>query len=209
MMILRNDMWSVVEWGAAFNLYSSGDHAFELFSKGNPHFWSGLGSVTYFAERYCWQKQELGKGCLPSANPLGKTDWAGWGFEKNWKGTRRKRPVPQPGETLSPQELAQYPAFRLSPSWMNSPELSQLQIDSMLAQGIPTITPAGGNQELEAAFVTQNRKRNLDSMAFKPNGWPNRGRDWKTRWLHSDMKDVAYFYNYSLYQFIVEQGGLK
>ncbi len=193
----------------AFNLYSSGDHAFELFSSGNPHFWSGLGSVNYFAERYCWQKQELGKGCLPSANPLGKTDWAGWGFENNWKGTRRKRPVPQPGETLSPQELAQYPAFRHSPSWMNSPELSQLQIDSMLAQGIPTITPAVGNQELGAVFVAQNRKRNLDSMAFKPNDWPNRGRDWKTRWLHSDMKDVAYFYNYMLYQFIVEQGGLK
>ena len=193
----------------AFNLYSSGDHAFELFSKGNPHFWSGLGSVTYFAERYCWQKQELGKGCLPSANPLGKTDWAGWGFEKRWKGARRRRPVPQPGETLSPQELAQYPAFRLSPSWMNSPNLTRLQINSLLAQGVPTITPAVGNQELSAAFTQPDSCKNLQSAEFRPNGWPNRGREWDTRWLHSDMKDVAYYLNFKLYEFIVNRGGLK
>ena len=120
--------------------------------------------------------------------------------------------MPQPGETLSPQELAQYPAFRLSPSWMNSPELSQLQIDSMLAQGIPTITPAVGNTRIEVTdplFVTHFTQENLDSPSFKSEGWPNRGRDWQTRWLHSDMKDVAYYFNFKLYEFIVNRGGLK
>ncbi len=176
MMILRNDMWSVVEWGAAFNLYSSGDHAFELFRSGNPHFWSGLGSLKYFAERYCWQKQELGKGCLPSANPLGKTSWAGWGFDRNWKGTGRKMPVPQDGDVIPFSDLVQHPAFRLEPGWLNSSYLSRRRINSMLALGIPTLTPAVGNQELGQVFLEQNSKRDLNNETFKPNGWPDRGR---------------------------------
>jgi hypothetical protein len=192
----------------AFNLYSSGDHAFELFRKGNPNFWSGLGSVTYFAERYCWQKQELGKGCLPSSAPLGKTSWAGWGFEKNWKGTGRKRPVPKAGDTITPEDLRAHPAFRLRPAWMNSPNLSRLQINSLLAQGIPTLTPAVGNSSLSDTF-DESRRANLDGSSFKPNEWPNRGRDWNTRWLHSDMKDVAYYFNFKLYKYIIENGGLK
>ena len=208
MMMLRNDMWSVVEWGAAFNLYSSGDHAFELFRSGNPHFWSGLGSLTYFAERYCWQKQELGKGCLPSANPLGKTSWAGWGFDRNWKGTGRKMPVPQDGEVIPFSDLVQHPAFRLEPGWLNSSYLSRRRINSMLALGIPTLTPAVGNTALLDTF-DENRRSNLDDTSFKPNEWPDRGRGWNTRWLHSDMKDVAYYFNFRLYKLIIEKGGLK
>ena len=78
----------------------------------------------------------------------------------------------------------------------------------MLAQGIPTITPAVGNTALPDTF-DENRRVNLNESSFKPNEWPNRGREWQTRWLHSDMKDVAYYYNYELYRYIVEQGGLK
>ena len=161
-------------------------------------------SVTYFAERYSWQKQELGKGCLPSANPLGKTSWAGWGFEKNWKGMKRKRPVPEEGEEITQQEIAQYPAFRLKPEWMNSRYLSRRRINSLLAMGIPTLTPAVGNQALGG----QESCKNLQSTEFRPNGWPNRGRDWQTRWLHGDMKDVAYYFNFKLYKHIIENGGL-
>lgn len=192
-----------------YNLYSSGDHCFELFSKGNPHFWSGLFSVDYFAERYCWQKQELGKGCLPSAQVLGKTEWAGWGFDKNWKGSKKKRPVPVDGEVIPPDELAQYPAFRLYPAWMNSPNLSSLQINSMLAQGIPTITPAVGNSDMENIFRNPDRNQDLNTPTFKSANWPNRGRDWGTRWLHGDIKDVAYFFNFRVFHFIVKEGELK
>lgn len=141
--------------------------------------------------------------------PLGKTSRAGWGFEKNWKGTRKKRPVPRADEVIPSEEIVRAPAFRLNPEWMSSAELSDLQVNSLLAQGIPTLTPAVGNQEVSSAFRLESRRRNVDSDFFKPNGWPNRGRDWQTRWLHSDMKDVAYFFNSRLYEFIVEQGRLK
>jgi len=43
----------------------------------------------------------------------------------------------------------------------------------------------------------------------KPNGWLNRGDDYGTRWLHNDLKNVAYLYNYSLFEKLVDVGGLK
>ena len=180
-----------------------------MYRNGNPHFYSGLGSLDYFAERYCWQKQELGKGCLPSAMPLGKTSWAGWGFEKNWKGTRKKRPVPRADEVIPSEEIVRAPAFRLNPEWMNSAELSDLQVNSLLAQGIPTLTPAVGNSSMSEIFRNPDRSQDLNSASFKSEDWPNRGGDWQTRWLHSDMKDVAYYYAFKLFRYIVEQGGLK
>ena len=50
----------------------------------------------------------------------------------------------------------------------------------------------------------------LRSVGFliRPNGWPVREK-WQSRWCHSDMKDVAYFYNFKLYETIVERGALQ
>ena len=48
---------------------------------------------------------------------------------------------------------------------------------------------------------------------LRPNGWISRGNgpfdDWRERWLHSDMKDMAYFYVFKLYEKITEVGDLK
>ena len=48
----------------------------------------------------------------------------------------------------------------------------------------------------------------LDSGILRPNGWPQ-GRRFDSRWTHSDMKDVAYYFNFKFYGKIVEKGGLK
>ena len=42
----------------------------------------------------------------------------------------------------------------------------------------------------------------------KPNGWPSHPK-YPNRWCHSDMKDVAYFYNFKFYDKAVEKGNLK
>ena len=42
----------------------------------------------------------------------------------------------------------------------------------------------------------------------RPNDWPTRA-GYGTRWLHSDMKDVAFYYNYKFYEKVAEKGGLK
>lgn len=131
------------------------------------------------------------------------------GFERNWRGTRRKRPVPREDEPISLVELSDHPTFRLCPGWMNSEWLSRSQRNSLLAVGIPTLSPAVGNTPLARAFENTIPPQNLDAAAFKPNGWPDRGRDWKTRWLHGDMKDVAFYYNFKLFKFILMNGGLE
>jgi hypothetical protein len=50
------------------------------------------------------------------------------------------------------------------------------------------------------------------NMTGMKNGWPlQRLNDprWNTRWLHSDIKDVAFQFTYQLFATLVEQGGLK
>lgn len=79
----------------------------------------------------------------------------------------------------------------------------------MLAQGIPTITPAVGNSDMENIFRNPDRNQDLNTPTFKSANWPNRGRDWGTRWLHGDIKDVAYFFNFRVFHFIVKEGELK
>lgn len=51
---------------------------------------------------------------------------------------------------------------------------------------------------------------NVECGVFRPNGW---GRDeesfYKLNWLHSDMKDMAYFYVFGLYDQLILKGNLK
>ncbi len=42
----------------------------------------------------------------------------------------------------------------------------------------------------------------------RPNGWLTRSA-YQKRWLHSDIKDVSYFYNFRFYEKVIEKGGLK
>lgn len=39
-------------------------------------------------------------------------------------------------------------------------------------------------------------------------GWPSKS-SYPNRWLHSDMKDVSYFFNFKFYEKAIEKGGLR
>lgn len=49
----------------------------------------------------------------------------------------------------------------------------------------------------------------------RPNGWPTRTlgwlftTTWTDEWLHSDMKDVSYFYTYKFFEKVIEEGDLQ
>lgn len=44
----------------------------------------------------------------------------------------------------------------------------------------------------------------------RPNGWGrNEESFYKLNWLHSDMKDMAYFYVFRLYDQLIQKGILK
>jgi hypothetical protein len=82
----------------------------------------------------------------------------------------------------------------------------------MLGMGIPALTPAVGITAL--TIFDEEHQKNLNSPTnrdYKPNGWPVAGHSepFQNRWLHNDIKDVAYFYNHKLFDDMVRVGGLR
>ena len=80
-----------------------------------------------------------------------------------------------------------------------------------LAKHVPALSsPVGGNAVLESDG--RNIDMNLDSEnrgVPRPNKWGRSHQVFGSAWLHSDMKDVAYFYVYKLYEQLIEKGNLK
>jgi hypothetical protein len=88
-------------------------------------------------------------------------------------------------------------------------------MNKLLAEAIPALSHATGRNPIDHFGFPLNYQTygNIDLMTLKrDNGWPAvRLQDAfkQDRWLHGDFRDVAYFYNYKLYDDIVSKGGLK
>lgn len=117
----------------------------------------------------------------------------------------------------SSDSLRTRPVFKHSPTWLTNLNysLSAADVDFMLGMGIPALTPSTGRTIISS--INPQQQLNLNgsadpyAMNFKPNGWPTAshgGMD-AGHWLHNDMKDVAYFFNYPLPDMIVDEGGLR
>lgn len=82
-----------------------------------------------------------------------------------------------------------------------------------LALGIPALTPAAGVMGMTRG-LGESRNCNLDNVdeddggLSRPNGWPSKP-NYPDRWLHSDIKDVSYYYNFRFYQMIITKGDLQ
>lgn len=50
--------------------------------------------------------------------------------------------------------------------------------------------------------------RNFDMSNFK-NGWPRDHAHYDERWLHSDVREMAYLYIYKLFDDIAGRGGVQ
>lgn len=54
-----------------------------------------------------------------------------------------------------------------------------------------------------------------ENGVLRPNGWPTRTfgwlitTTWETEWLHSDMKDVSYYFNHKFFEKVIEKGSLR
>lgn len=48
-----------------------------------------------------------------------------------------------------------------------------------------------------------------DDCIPRPNGWGRSSDEDVAPWKHSDMKDLAYFYVYKLYENLLTKGDLK
>ena len=75
-----------------------------------------------------------------------------------------------------------------------------------LAKYVPAVSSAIGGIDLDMSTIPSD---DLNSSKYR-HGWGRPPSDNERFWLHSDMKDMAYFYVYKLYDNIVKtRGGLQ
>ena len=211
-------------WGGRFsgvvakavNFYSTGDHVLELYDNNNVWPTDGYENWDQMFERYSWHKQELWKGRKGLFARLGTTDWAGWSIRENLLGYNAIQPTN--AWLMSCAELKTNTVFRLQPESMNTNSIPLLLRGAHLAKGIPARAPASGATKW-GPLNMDRRMINLESTdenangLQRPNGWISRSNgwfsDWGNRWLHSDIKDVSYFYVFKFYQRLKEEGALQ
>ena len=202
----------------AVNFYSTGDHVLGLYDNNNVWATDGYENWEQMFERYSWHKQELWKGRKGTLALLGTTDWSGWSIQENIVGHNIIQPTN--AWQMSEAELKTNTVFRLQPESMNTNVIPRLVRDMHLTQGIPARTPAAG--AMKWGPITMNQSMyNLNSINEdqngipRPNGWPVRTygwlitTTWETEWLHSDMKDVSYFFNHKFFEKVIEKGNLE
>ena len=211
-------------WGGRFpnvvakavNFYSTGDHVLELYDNNNVWPTDGYENWDQMFERYSWHKQELWKGRKGLLARVGTTDWAGWSIRENLLGYNAIQPTN--AWLMSCAELKTNTVFKLQPESMNTNSIPLLLRGAHLAKGIPARTPASGTTkwgplnmdrrmiDLESTDENANGLQRPNGWIVRSNGWFS---DWGNRWLHSDIKDVSYFFVFKFYQRLKEEGSLQ
>ena len=198
------------------NFYSTGDHVLELEDNNNVWATDGYENWDQKFERYSWHKQELWKGRKGMIFNMGTTDWAGWSIREDILGHN----VIQPANAclMSEAELKTNTVFKLQPESMNTNSIPLLVRGALLAKGIPARTPASGTKKwgppnMNTRMCDLNSTNVVQNGLSRPNGWISRPNglfgNWGDRWLHSDMKNMAYFYVFKFFEKIKEEGGLE
>lgn len=87
---------------------------------------------------------------------------------------------------------------------MMNPNASEDDVFLALAKHVPALSsPVGG-----VDILHRDRDFDLNSNNYR-NGWGRNHTVFGASWLHSDMKDMAYFYVHKLYDQLVTRGMLK
>ena len=189
----------------AINFYSTGenggDEILELYNRNTIGVPTGISNSW---GHYSWHKQEMFKG----RGGIGGTDWSGWNIEEDMLG-RNKISVSNALE-MTDADFRTNTVFYCYPASMNSTNIPLLVRGAHLAKGIPALTSAAGATQFGGSLMEQRMINLNDSNDGipRPNGWPSRS-SYPDRWLHSDMKDVSYFFNFMFFKKIIEKGNLQ
>ena len=211
---------SLANVGEICNYYSSGDEVLESdesvpdmfsnvlylkwpvsFSWSWPflHFQSGSFQFTF--ERNAWQKQEVLKG----VNPYLATREGGWGFysRSSSLGTYETIPPNEAADMIANGSIVTNAVFERSVSAMFKPTNTVSEMYNTIAYNVPAVSHASG---LVCVFQ-EGSSHNLDSEDYRDGGWGRSDAAYGNQWLHSDIKDMAYRYVYSLFDEIVFKEG--
>ena len=198
----------------AVNFYSTGDEVLELYANNNIGILDGITSMWV---QYSWHHQEMGKG-RGIADAFGFTTWSGWGFDEDVY-VQPLTPLPitsrrytaEQAAAATDEQLRANPVFRPYPSSITNSVIPLMARAAHLTYGVPALTLATGRTAVGTLAQLDNFNLNVNSADTgipKPNDWPT-GRRYGSRWTHSDMKDVAYYFNFMFYEKVIEKGGLK
>ena len=195
----------------AVNFYSSGDEVLELYPHSqNPAWYNGVSPSGNWGDRYAWHKQEIWKGRKSLLGFMGTTEWSGWGFKENALGVK-KWSAQEANAITDARVFSTNTVFNPYPISITNAVASRLEIDSHLTQGIPALSPPTGRTDLSHKGIPSY---DMNGSQIKATTWPREpasigSDDLGDNWLHSDLKNVAYFYTHRLFQKIVEVGGLR
>lgn len=192
------------------NFFSSGDEVFEIFADAhNPSWYNGVSPSGHWGDRYAWQKQELWKGRRGLAAHLGTTYWSGWGFRKNMLGLKVWS-ADEARAIVDTRVFSTNTVFATYPETITNSVASRLQPDYHLAQGIPALSRATGATGFRDLVI---RSFDVNDEIYRVNGWPTEEDDGGDglggRFLHSDIKNVAYFFTHQIFMKIIEEAGLR
>jgi pimeloyl-ACP methyl ester carboxylesterase len=190
----------------AVNFYSSGDEVLELYPHSqNPAWYNGVSPSGNWGERYSWHKQEIWKGRKSLLGFIGTTEWSGWGFRENMLGVK-KWSAQEANAIADAMVFSTNTVFNPYPASITNAVATRLETDSHLTQGIPALSPPTGRTKFRDELL-----QSFDMDGYRSDNWPtgNRDPELQHRWLHSDTKNVAFFFTHRLFEKIAEVGGLK
>lgn len=187
---------------------ADGDEVLQLFA-GTPTSIEG-----HLFGQYAWHKQETHKG-RGALDPAG-TSWAGWGFEE--PSYTFLNPLIYTNNPPTQVEILdmmrRFPLFAQKPLEMFQPSIGIPARDEILANGIPALSGPVGSRKI--TIIQGNPQANdargtdMNDSQWK-NGWPSAGHggDYASRWLHSDLKNVAFPFNCRVFIDLVDKGDMK
>ena len=207
-----------------FNFYSSGDEVFAENSEtpgvvtGVFH-WPTLNLDWPFfhpnleLDAYPWQKQEVFKG----VNAAGSLS-AGWGFHC-WTTNIDNQSVivrysaAGANAMVADGSIVTNAVFDRGVSAMFSSTISDYDIADILAFHIPAVSSPAGRVMTAGEEMQDGLDFDLNGSSYRANGWgrprPSGHPDNEPiPWLHSDIKNMAYYYVYPAFTNIVNKGEL-
>ena len=207
--------------GNAINFYSSGEDVLQNNLTGLvPSLDANQGLLS-------WAKQEMEKGSLL----IKLATWdshGGWDFNSIWDKTigydpRSGAPIKQRRKPIDTDKLTKadlqadsffkrFSDSRLYDARQGSAAANEDNVRTkMLAEALPALSFATGANALAPFNPLGGQNRNVDMMRLQ-NGWPqerltnsNKGN----RWLHSDFREIAFYFTQKLYKRFLIEGELN
>ena len=212
---------NVPQLTALYNYYSTGDEVLSIFDTPDS---DGSGKITIHpfglggARYHSWQKQERFKGRWGQSalGGFGGTSEMGWGFEVFGHWTNGTPPMYELGDPALPyvapvrmhvytiqqalaatdDQLFADPVFNHEPPEILSGNLQTGDIDVLLARGVPALSGPVGSRAISKLPADNNADLNGKAT---PKSWPRHGAESWSGWRHSDIKDVAFPFMFSVF----------